>query len=266
MSGRDTAHCRTPRSSRSMARPSLSLPTLLMSLRLITEHVSFGLLSAAEGPHCCTCTREFQTSCFLRCVEQGAPRQPWQGLEEPQHHFPANTMAGRSRGDHTGQPVRGLPGESLCFALPRWSPPCRLTGTLRRRVTGGGLPSGWRCRWRSVCYPSTLLPPAAPEPLSPPSGPTHRNLASAGLTCLVRGEGVPHDHLPILNENTQMREALQTQEVTCITHHLPSWQHSGGLFMAIAQFIHLPFPVFSRFSLYFSLHLAINYPLIQSAK
>lgn len=63
-----------------------------------------------------------------------------------------------------------------------------------------------------------------------------------------------------------MREALQTQEVTCITHHLPSWQHSGGLFMAIAQFIHLPFPVFSWFSLYFSLHLAINYPLIQSAK
>lgn len=184
-----------PRSSGRMARPSLTLPTLLMSLKLITEHVSFGLLSAAECPHCCTCTREFQTSCFLHCVEQGAPRQPWQGLEEPQHHFPANTMAGRSRGDHTGQPVRGLPGESLCFARPRWEPALSAPEPLTPAPDGDCVQTGhgrWFAHWLEVLVEVCVLSqhPAAPCGTQSPSAP---HLVPPTEICLLL-----KSHLPCL--------------------------------------------------------------------
>lgn len=165
---------------------------------------------------------------------QGATRQPRQGLEEQWHHFTVNTTA-------EGSPVIT---HSTWYGVPRKSSPVLLAGLcLPCEQTGWIRASHWKpwqtpVPWEGLCSQtgqgmwltlnSFFWGASGNLPFIPLSHCLQWHLWALHLiplsfalgtefcwsfTYFVGSEGIPHDHLPILNESTEKEKLRPSRDV-----------------------------------------------------
>lgn len=204
-----------------MASPSLTLSTLFVSPKLITEHF-IRSSSAVKGPHCCTGKSELKTRCR---VPWGSPDRAWRSsstisqwtpqLKDPQitQHLPRKgspvLLAGlclpceqevgsdSPTGDH-GKPQgpdrdfaqKQVKGCGLSWAPFFWGD----SGSLHF------IPLSHCLQWH--------LWALHPTPLSFVLGTDF-----CSFTYFVGSEGIPHDHLPILNESREKEKLRPSRDV-----------------------------------------------------
>lgn len=200
-----------------MACPSLTLSTLFVSPKLITQHVLFGLFSAVKGPHCCRCKSELQTSFFFSTVwgrmPQDSPGRAWRSsgtvsqwplrLKDPGLSHTASSTELTQGGPlfcwlgfvTSQEPSLSAKRQDRSLLLEITTNPSALTGTCSEMGQGrwfalgplvGGAGGGLLLSHHPTASRDTC------EPFSPPSYPTticpvHRNLtfAEVSLTLLV---------------------------------------------------------------------------------
>lgn len=230
-----------------MASPSLTLSTLFMSPKLITEHVLSGSSSAVKGPHCCTCKSELKTSSFSSSVwcrvPGGSPGRAWRSsgsisqwtpqLKDPQW---SHTTPGTGVPCFAGWALPPLSAKRLDQSLPwrPWQTPVSWGDRdfAQKQVNGGDLPPFfWGASGSLHFIPWSHC-------LQWHLWALHLISLSFALgtgfcwsfTYFVGSEGIPHDHLPILNESTEKEKLRPSRDMSVSL--LPSLEKTPAHFLS----------------------------------